>query len=193
MPDTNYPLLFSKNIGAITRDEQETLRNSHVLVAGCGGIGAITVELLARSGVGKLTVADGDSYEISNLNRQIFSTQEDIGKKKVEVAEKFIKKINSEIEFNAMTVNIEEKNVTQLMKGTNAVVDGLDNAFGRVIVSRAAKDFGSTYVFGACERVRGYSTVFSPKGESNFIINRFFVKRIFDQIFTNYFLFNNLR
>jgi molybdopterin/thiamine biosynthesis adenylyltransferase len=165
MPEYNiYPILFQKNIGAVTLEEQELLRNSSVAVIGCGGIGGIAFELLVRSGIGKITVVDGDVFDISNINRQTLCNYKNIGKKKAAEAERFAKSINAEIEITAIGKNLDEKNAKQILKGNNAVVDGLDNGFARVIVSRTAKELKVPYIFGACERTRGYTTVFSPSG-----------------------------
>ena len=165
MPEYNiYPILFQKNIGAITLDEQELLRNSSAAVIGCGGIGGIAFELLVRSGIGRITVVDGDVFDISNINRQALCNYRNISKKKAAEAERFAKSINAEIEITAVNKNLDEKNAKQVLKGNKAVVDGLDNGLSRVILSRAAKELKIPYVFGACERTRGYTTVFSPSG-----------------------------
>ncbi len=163
MPEYNiYPILFQKNIGAISREEQEVLGKSSVAIIGCGGIGGIAFELLVRSGIGKLTIVDGDTFDISNINRQILCNYKNIGKKKVKEAEKFAKSINAEIEITAIDRNLDEKNAKQILKGNKLVVDGLDNGLSRVILSRTAKELKIPYVFGACERTKGYTTVFTP-------------------------------
>jgi len=167
MPEYNiYPLLFQKNIGTVTLEEQETLRDSSVAIIGCGGIGGFAFELLVRSGIGKITIVDGDVFDISNINRQILSNYKNIGKKKAKEAEKFARSINAEIEITAIDKNLDEKNAKQILKGNKAVVDGLDNALSRVILSRTAKELKIPYVFGACQRTIGYSTVFTPDGAS---------------------------
>ena len=72
----------SRNIPALSEADMEKLTGSKVLVVGCGGLGGNIIEYLARAGVGALKVVDGDVFEESNLNRQILSTSENIGKKK---------------------------------------------------------------------------------------------------------------
>lgn len=163
---STYSEIFSRNIGAVTLDEQETLSKSNAIVLGCGGIGGIASEMLARAGVGELTVVDSDSFELSNLNRQLFSSFNNIGKKKAKEAERRIKRINPSIKFHSIVKKITEKNVSELIDGNQILVDGLDNALTRVIASRAAKDLSMHYVFGAAERTKGYSTVFTPHGIS---------------------------
>jgi len=161
-----YPMMFSRNIGAITQWEQEALVGSSAVVVGCGGIGGIASEMLARSGIGRLTVIDSDSFDISNLNRQLFSQEKLIGKGKAKEAEKRLKSINPGLKITVFSGQLTEKNAAKLIRGHGIVVDGLDNALGRVVLSRAAKDLSIPYVFGAAERTKGYSTVFTPHGIS---------------------------
>jgi len=162
-----YKLITSRNIGALTEKEQDKLADSNIAVIGCGGIGGIAIDLLVRTGIGELIIADGDVFEISNLNRQIFSSYSYIGKNKAKVIEKRIKDINPSIKITAYDkfVNSEEL-ANKIIKGADLVVDGLDNVLSRIYVSRAAKDNQIPYVFGAAEKTRGYSTIFLPKGQS---------------------------
>lgn len=162
-----YKLITSRNIGAITEKEQDILFDSKVAVVGCGGIGGIAIDLLARTGVGEITIADGDSFEISNLNRQIFSAYSYLGKNKAHIIEKRIKDINPSIKVNIYDKFVDsEESALNLLKGKDLVIDGLDNVLSRIYLSRAAKDQQIPYVFGAAERTRGYSTIFLPKGQS---------------------------
>ena len=162
-----YNMSTLRNIGAITRKEQDILSGSKVFVAGCGGLGGIAIDLLARAGVGEICFADGDVFEVTNLNRQIFSSYSVIGKKKVDVIAKRLKDINPSIRVNPIGEFISsEDSAAKLLKGCDVIVDGLDNVLSRIYVSRAAKDCGIPYVFGAAEKARGYSTVFLPKAQS---------------------------
>jgi len=162
-----YKLITSRNIGALTEKEQDRLADSKVAVIGCGGIGGIAIDLLARTGIGELTIADGDVFEISNLNRQIFSSYSYIGKNKAKAVEKRLKDINPSIKVNAYDRFVDsEESASKIIKGMDLVVDGLDNVLSRIYVSRAAKDSQIPYVFGAAEKTRGYSTIFLPKEQS---------------------------
>ena len=77
---------YERNFPAISVEEQEILRRKHVLVLGCGGLGGYLIELLARLGVGRLTVVDGDGFEPSNLNRQLYSAPAVLGQSKAMMA-----------------------------------------------------------------------------------------------------------
>jgi len=161
-----YPMMFSRNIGAITMWEQEELSGSSAVVVGCGGIGGIASEMLTRSGIGRITVVDPDAFDISNLNRQLFSQKKLVGRSKAKEAAKRLKSINPSLNVTAVSSQLTERNAAELIAGHEVVVDGLDNALGRVALSRAAKDLSIPYVFGAAERTKGYSTVFTPHGIS---------------------------
>ncbi len=162
-----YNMSTFRNIGAITEKEQDKLFESKVFVVGCGGLGEIAIDMLARAGVGEICFADGDVFEVTNLNRQLFSSYSVIGKKKVDVISKRLRDINSSIKLNPVAEFISsEESAARLFKGCDLVVDGLDNVLSRIYVSRAAKDCEIPYVFGAAEKTRGYSTVFLPKAQS---------------------------
>jgi molybdopterin/thiamine biosynthesis adenylyltransferase len=169
-----YRSIFMKNIGPISLEEQEKLSKSNVAIIGCGGIGGRAFELLVRSGIGNITIIDKDVYEPSNLNRQAFSSYEFIGIPKVNIAKKFALSINPTINVNAVCSEFNEKNAVQLLKGKDVVIDGLDSAFSRIILSRKARELRIPYVFGAAEKTRGISTVFMPNSQNS---------RMYEEIF----------
>ncbi|MEE8564302.1 MAG: ThiF family adenylyltransferase, partial [Atribacterota bacterium] len=89
------PERYQRNLGVISPSEQAKLLQSKVSIIGAGGLGGTVLELLARMGIGKLIIADKDLIVDSNLNRQILSTETNLGQKKTEVAVKRVKEINS--------------------------------------------------------------------------------------------------
>ncbi len=92
----------------------QKLRSSHVLVIGCGGVGGYVLEVLARCGIGEMTVFDYDQIEVSNLNRQILAHTENIGKSKVFEAEKRVKQIFPAIRFHAQCVKLTPEMVAKM-------------------------------------------------------------------------------
>ena len=86
--------MFERNIDAYSIWDQEKLWKSTVVIIGIGGGGGVVAELLARTGIGHIVLVDGDKFEESNLNRQIFATQDTIGISKVEAAKKRLLSIN---------------------------------------------------------------------------------------------------
>lgn len=93
---------YIKNLpNLITEEQQEQLLTKHIGVIGCGGNGGYVIEFLARLGIKELSFWDGDIFEESNLNRQIFCFEDTIGYNKAEIAEQYVKKINSNIICNS--------------------------------------------------------------------------------------------
>jgi molybdopterin/thiamine biosynthesis adenylyltransferase len=158
----DYFHIFEKNIGAISLEQQNKIRKSKIAVIGLGGIGSVALEILARTGVENFKIADGDRVELSNFNRQFFATTGSLGKRKVDIAKQRLKEINENIKVKIYG-KIGEKNIKDVLKGSDAVVDGLDNLLSRIIVARACEDFGIPYIFGSADRKEGMSTVFMGK------------------------------
>ena len=98
-----------------------------ILIIGAGGLGCPLILYLAYSGVGNLGIVDNDKVEISNLSRQVLFTKKDLGKFKVEVSKKFVKKINKKINVKIFTKKINEKNIDNIAKNYNLICDGTDN------------------------------------------------------------------
>ena len=159
-----YSLIFERNLGAITHAGQMKLKDSCVAVVGLGGIGGIAFELIARAGVGNFILIDKDRFEPSNLNRQILSSTKSLGKKKADIAAAKGKDINPEVKIKVYSSEFNENNAN-ILKDADVVVDGLDNAVSRIILSRTARKYNISYVFGAAEYLKGISTVFMPHGK----------------------------
>ena len=87
-------------------EAQEKLKLANVLIVGCGGIGCMTAELLARAGVGQITLIDADTIEVSNLQRQIAYVENNVGFYKAEVLAQRLKQINPYIQVHAHTVKL---------------------------------------------------------------------------------------
>lgn len=163
---SRYYSTFMKNIGPITSEEQEVLARSHVAVIGCGGIGGRAFEMLVRSGIGSITVVDRDCFELSNFNRQAFSSRKALGKPKVMAAKTFALSVNPDARISAINSEFNERNAKRILKGVDIAADGLDSAYSRVVLSRTARQLGIPYIFGAAERAKGMSTVFLPISKS---------------------------
>ncbi|MEG0481474.1 MAG: HesA/MoeB/ThiF family protein [Acinetobacter sp.] len=117
-------------------DAQEKLKLANILIVGCGGIGCTTAELLARAGVGKITLIDADTIEISNLQRQIAYTEQDVGFYKSEILAKRLQQINPFIQVESYTVKLDESNVQSLIAQQDLVLDGCDNFTTRYLVNQ---------------------------------------------------------
>lgn len=111
-----------------------TLSRSRVLVVGVGGVGAYAVEMLARAGVGKLDIVDGDNVGVTNVNRQLPALHSTVGQPKVEVMCRRIADINPEAEVKAINCFITEDSVRMLLDGGyyDFVVDAIDSVAPKV-------------------------------------------------------------
>ncbi len=120
-------------------EAQEKLKLANALIVGAGGIGCTSAELLARAGVGKITLIDADTIEISNLQRQIAFGHEDIGRYKAEILAKRLQKINPYICVEYYNERLDEHNIDRLIEHQDVVLDGCDNFTTRYLVNAACK------------------------------------------------------
>ncbi|MEQ1104600.1 HesA/MoeB/ThiF family protein [Acinetobacter ursingii] len=120
-------------------EAQERLKLANVLIVGAGGIGCTSAELLARAGVGKLTIIDPDTIEVSNLQRQIAFTPQDLGQYKAEVLAKRLSQINPYIQIDYLTERLDDTNIDELLQQQDLVLDGCDNFSTRYLVNAASK------------------------------------------------------
>ncbi|MBA4602125.1 HesA/MoeB/ThiF family protein [Thermoactinomyces mirandus] len=137
-----YEEIFSRNIGVISREEQDRLKRGRVTVVGAGGVGGIALIQLARMGVGQIHVIEKDVFEASNLNRQMLSFVSRLNKSKAEAAQETLKDINPEIEVRITKQFITEENAKELLKDTDVIIDATDHLVARVIIHRAAAKIG---------------------------------------------------
>jgi len=128
---------------------QARLLRSTVAVVGLGGLGGGVVEGLARMGVGRLIVIDGDAFEDHNLNRQMLSAETDLGMHKVEAARRRVAQINSAVEVTGHATVLTRENALELLQGAEVIVDGLDRLPTRLMLQDAAQALGVPMVHGS--------------------------------------------
>ena len=128
---------YIRNLGALTEKECALLRTKTVFVAGCGGLGGYLIEMLLRLGVGTIRAADGDSFEASNLNRQLLSSPSALGRAKAEAAVARAALVNPDVRFVPIPEFVTEENAAELIRGSDAVLDALDNIGARRILARS--------------------------------------------------------
>ena len=133
-------LRFSRHIllDEIGIEGQEKLLAAHVLVIGCGGLGAAALPYLAAAGIGSLTIADADTIDETNLQRQITFTEADIGKNKALVIQGRLKQINSQTHITAIVEFLDEAKLVELANAADIILDCSDNYPTRQAVNRAA-------------------------------------------------------
>ena len=156
--DTRY----SRNAPALTPEECAALGEKAVCVVGCGGLGGYVIELLARAGVGALTVVDSDVFERSNLNRQLLCEEGLIGKSKAEAAARRVDKINSSVKVSAAPELFTRESAGRLLHGCELAIDAMDNIGGRRILAGACADAGIYLVHGAISGFFAQAAVIAP-------------------------------
>ncbi|AGK53319.1 ThiF family adenylyltransferase [Bacillus sp. 1NLA3E] len=131
---------------------QARLQNAHVIIMGAGALGSTSAEMLARAGIGQITIVDRDYVEASNLQRQQLYTEDDAINKmpKAIAAKNRLKQINSEITINGLVGDINAQNIEELMKNKSIIVDATDNFETRMIMNDCAVKLGIPFIFGAC-------------------------------------------
>lgn len=122
----DYHTAFVRNLGWVTESEQEVLRRSRVAIGGLGGTGGIHLLTLARLGIGAFSIADLDSFELKNFNRQAGATVSAVGRPKTEVMAAAAADINPELELRVFNSGIDEANVDAFLAGVDLYVDALD-------------------------------------------------------------------
>ena len=110
----------------------EDIKNKKVLVVGVGGVGSYTVESLVRCGIGSITIIDNDIIDITNLNRQLMTTTDNIGESKVEVVKNRIESINPKCSVNAINAFLDENNIDSIVNDYDYVVDACDTVKTKV-------------------------------------------------------------
>lgn len=140
---------YLRNIPALTQDECAALSCKRVLIVGCGGLGGNLISIFARIGVGNLRIVDGDVFESTNLNRQLFSEVPVLGQNKARVAAQRVARINPEITVEAVEAFLTEENASMLLQDCDIVVDALDNIPSRRLLAAACERAGLPLVYGA--------------------------------------------
>lgn len=155
--DKETKLRYSRNLMLTTIGEegQRKLLGSSVLVVGCGALGSIAAMYLAGSGVGRIGIADFDTIDISNLQRQIGYTSADVGKDKTEVLESSIRALNPGVEVQRHNCFLSHKNAEEIINSYDIVVEGSDNPDTKYLVASICGKLAKPYVIGGVRELTG--------------------------------------
>lgn len=121
-----YDEAFSRNIGWVTKEEQHILRSRRVAIAGLGGVGGVHLLTLCRLGISKFHLADFDTFDLANLNRQAGAMASTLGQNKLDVMIRQARDINPELEITGFAHGITRENLDAFLDGVDLYVDGLD-------------------------------------------------------------------
>lgn len=155
---------YIKNIGTLGEEGQKKLFSSHVAVVGAGGLGGTVLEILARYGVGRITIVDFDSFEPTNLNRQLLSSEENLGESKARAAAKRAASVNSDVEVIPVTEKLTDANASELLKDADTVCDCLGNIHDRFVLERASRALKIPMIHAAIAGERGQIMTVLPDG-----------------------------
>jgi adenylyltransferase/sulfurtransferase len=153
----NRQILFEE----IGEEGQRKLLDSSVVVAGCGGLGTVIADTLVRAGIGRVKIVDRDRVELENLHRQILFDEEDVrqGLSKPEAAAKKLRKINSQVHIEPVEAEINSRNIEDIVRGADLVLDATDNFETRMLLNDACIKLGVNWIYGGV--AAAYGTIFT--------------------------------
>jgi adenylyltransferase/sulfurtransferase len=151
----------------IGEEGQARIAGSKVVIIGCGALGAVQAETLARAGVGHLVLVDRDFVEESNLQRQIMFEESDALNRlpKAVAAASRIARVNSDVQVEALVADVNFENIEEIISGTSMVMDGTDNFEARFLINDACVKTKTPWVYGAAVGSYGLTMTIVP-GES---------------------------
>ena len=142
-------------------ENQLKLRRAKVLVVGAGGLGCPALLYLAAAGIGCIGIIDGDTLQLSNLQRQILYTVDDIGKKKAELAARRLSMLNPHIELVPYAFQLSTENALGILKEYDLVIDGTDNFPARYLINDACVLLHKPFIYGSILQFEGQAAVFN--------------------------------
>jgi molybdopterin/thiamine biosynthesis adenylyltransferase len=148
----------------IGKEGQKKLGEKHVLIVGAGALGAANAETLARAGVGKITIADRDYVEWSNLQRQQLYCEEDADQKtpKAIAAANRLKAINSEVQIIPRIMDVGVQELEELIEGADLIIDSTDNFEIRFLINDVSQKHRIPWIYGGCVGSYGLSNTILP-------------------------------
>ena len=145
----------------IGEEGQEKLKAAKVLIVGVGGLGSPIARYLAGAGVGTIGLVDDDVVSISNLQRQVLYSEEELGDFKAVCAAMRLTALNSEIKINSCPGRLSKENAQELINAYDIIVDGCDNFVTRYLINDSCMALGKPYVYGAISGFEGQVSVFN--------------------------------
>ena len=163
--------IILKNIGVTG---QKKIISSKVLIVGAGGLGCPVIDYLTRSGIGEIGIIDHDKVNLSNLHRQTFYNFNDVGKYKVSIIKKKIKKINPGIKVKTSNTKLIKANLKKILSKYDLIVDGSDNFKTKFLLNDYCLKEKKFLVMGAISKFDGHIFTFDFKNKKNPCLRCFF-------------------
>lgn len=162
-----------KNMGNYNDSKfNDYLNNLNILIVGCGGVGSVIGELLARGGFKNINIIDMDVVDKTNLQRQLF-VQEDIGKFKADCLKEKLYSINPNINVENYCENFNKSNYKNITKNTNLIIDATDNVETRKLINKISKEKNIPWVYNGALKAECMSCLFTKY-------------ELFDKVFRNF-------
>ena len=170
-------LRYSRNKNLMSDDEIILLSQKKVCVLGLGGLGGYIVEMLSRIGVGSLTLVDGDVFDETNLNRQLFSSMNNLGSSKALEAEKRVKGINPLTKVIPVYEFVDSSNAMKIIANHDVIVDALDSIDLRKYIAKVCTELNLPLVHGAIAGWYGQVATIYPNDTTLDILYPKYIKR----------------
>jgi molybdopterin/thiamine biosynthesis adenylyltransferase len=148
---------------------QELLNKSRIAVIGAGGVKSPMLYYLTAGGLGTLRIIDFDRVELSNLNRQILFTADDVGKNKAETAKRRLERLNDEVTIEAIPERVDVGNINRLLEGFDIIIEGGESTAGRVLVNDYCLRAGVPMVHASAQYNYGYVLTVLPHQTACFV------------------------
>ncbi len=140
---------YARQVALAGPEAQEKLAAAHAAVVGAGGLGSPALLYLAAAGIGRITVIDGDTVELSNLHRQVIHSTPGVGAPKAASARDRMRDLNPEVRVEAVGKRLTWDNALDVLAGADVILDGSDNFDTRHVASHAAARLGIPHVWGS--------------------------------------------
>lgn len=163
-----FPESLERNFPALTAADQNLLFHSRVLVVGLGGLGGYQAELLARLGVGRLLLADGDQFTPANLNRQLLATGSSLGHAKAAATAEHLRNLNPALEIQPLNAYLDAAAYDRFLPRVDLALDALDSLAARRELLAAARRAGKPFIHGAVLGADGQVATILPDDEPIF-------------------------
>ena len=171
--------IILKNIGTFG---QKKILKTKVLIVGAGGLGCPVADLLTRSGVGEIGIIDYDKVNLSNIHRQTLYSTKDVNKYKVEVVKKKLNLINKDVKINTYNKKANEKNLNNIIKKYDIIVDGSDNFKTKFLINKFSFKLKKILVVGAISKFDGHIFTFDFNSKKSPCLKCFYQSEPSDDI-----------
>lgn len=137
--------MFNRLNGLFTKEEIKKIQNQNILLVGVGGVGSFCLESLVRMGIKNITIIDFDIYEESNINRQLHSSYNNIGKKKITVLKEEMLKINPDINIESYDLYVDDSTNIDFDK-FDFIIDACDSIKAKILLITKAKEYNKKII-----------------------------------------------